>query len=152
MSCIHNKVTEAMNDLAKDIMTIKDLEMQVPLLQQFDEVRKPIYKLIETLQEAKQKQPPEPSIYLPDVTIKARLTPSDGGLFIERSREYADSLTSLTSEYRDMIHDFIHVYASTMVSAFVDRSRQTTVTHSGVTFGKFKFNNITLVAMPLTKK
>lgn len=65
MSCHYNKLTEVMNDIAKDIMTIPDLQTQVPLLQEFDKVRKPVYKLLEMYQEAKEKVKPEPSVPKP---------------------------------------------------------------------------------------
>jgi len=56
-------------------------------------------------------------------------------------------LTSLSSEYRDLVHDFIHVYACTMLSSFliVDGKCLTTeVTRCNVAFGKFKFDHITV--------
>lgn len=140
------KITEVMNDLAKDILTITDLKTQVPLLQQFGEVRKQVFQLLDTLQEAKEKENPEPSIsYLPDVVIKAKL--GTNGLIVQQSWDYAKSLTSLPSEYIDMVHDFIHVYACTMLSSFliVDGKCLTTeVTHRNVAFGKFKFDRMTV--------
>jgi hypothetical protein len=134
-----------MNELAKDIMTIPDLEMQVPLLQEFDKVRTPIYKLLDTLQEAKEKVRPETSVSLPDVVIKAKL--ETNGLIVQRSWDYARSLISLPKELTDLVHDFIHVYANTMLSSFmiVDGKCLTTeVTHCNVTFGKFKIDRITV--------
>ena len=145
MSRHYNKLTEVMNDLAKDIMTISDLQTQVPLLQEFDEVRKPVYKLLDTLQKEKEKVIPETSVYLPDVVINVKL--EKNGLIIQKSWDYTKSLTSLSSEYIDMVHEFIHVYAYTMLSAFmiVDGKCLTTeVTHRNVTFGKFKFDRITV--------
>ena len=98
---------------------------------------------IDTLQEAKVR--PDTSVYLPDVVIKAKL--ETNGLIVQQSCDYAKSLTSLPSEYRDMVHDFIHVYACTMLSSFmiVDGKCLTTeVTHRNVAFGKFKFDHMTV--------
>jgi hypothetical protein len=145
MSRHYNKLTEVMNDLAKDIMTISDLQTQVPLLQEFDEVRKPIYKLLDTLQKEKEKVIPETSVYLPDVVIKVKL--EKNGLIIQKSWDYAKSITSLSSEYIDMVNDFIHVYACTMLSAFMiidGKCLTTEVTRHNVDFGKFKFNRMTV--------
>ena len=145
MSCHYNKLTEVMNDLAKDIMTIPDLQTQVPLLQEFDKVRKPIYKLLDTFQEAKEKVIPESSVFLPDVVINVKL--GTNGLIVQKSWDYAKSLTSLSSEYRDMVHDFIHVYACTMLSCFMfvgGKCLTTEVTRRNVAFGKFKFDRVTV--------
>lgn len=145
MSRHYNKLTEVMNDIAKDIMTISDLQTQFPLLQEFDKLRKSVYNLLNTLQEAKEKVITETSVFLPDVVIKAKL--ETNGLTIQQSWDYAKSLTSLTSEYREMVHDFIHVYAYTMLSAFmiVDGKCLTTeVTRRNVAFGKFMFERITV--------
>lgn len=144
MSSYYNKLTEVMNDLAKDIMTISDLQTQVPLLQEFDTIRKPLYKLLVTLQEAK-KGLPEPSVSLPDVVINAKM--ETNGLIVQPSWDYVKSLTFLPSEYKDMVHDFIHVYANTMLSAFmiVDGKCLTTeFTRRNVAFGKFNFDHITV--------
>lgn len=145
MSCHYNKLTEVMNELAKDIMTIPDLQTQVPLLQEFDKVRTPVFKILDTLQEAKENVKPETSVSLPDVVIKAKL--ETNRLIVQKSWDYAKSLTSLPSEYRDMVHDFIHVYACTMLSSFmiVDGKCLTTeVTFRNVAFGKFKFDRMTV--------
>jgi len=134
-----------MNDLAKDIMTIPDLQTQAPLLQEFVKVRAPVFKILDTLQEAKENVRPETSVYLPDVVIKTKL--ETNGLIVQKSGDYAKSLTSFPSEYRDMVHDFIHAYACTMLSAFmiVDGKCLTTeVTRRNVSFGKFKFDRITV--------
>lgn len=139
-------LNEVMYDLAKDIMTIIDPKTQVSLLQEFDKVRKPFYKLLDALQEAKEKEKTEPSIsYLPDVVIKAKM--ETNGLVVQQSWDYAKSLKSLPSEYIDMVHDFIHVYAYTMLPSFliVDGKCLTTeVTHRNVTFGKYKFDHMTV--------
>lgn len=148
MSCHYNKLTEVFNEIAKDIMTITDLKTQVPLLQEFNEVRKPIYKLLDTLQKEKEQEArfaARHEVSLPDVVLKAKLEAS--GLIVQQSWDYAKSLTSLPSEYIYMVHDFIHVYACTMLSSFmiVDGKCLTTdVTHHNVTFGKFKFCRITV--------
>jgi len=145
MSNHYNNLTEVMNDLAKDIMTIPDLQTQVPLLQEFDEVRKLVFKFLDTFQKTKEIVKPESSVFLPDVVIKAKL--KTNGLIIERSWDYAKSLTSIPSEYREMVHDFIHAYACTMLSSFmiVDGKCLTTeVTRHNVAFGKFKFDRITV--------
>ena len=145
MACHYNKLTELTNELAKDIMTILDLQTQVPLLQEFDNVRKQIFKLLNTLQEAKEKIKPDTSVSLPDVVIKAKL--ETNRLIVQQSSDYANSLTFLPGEYRDMVNDFIHVYANTMLSAFmiVDGECLTTeFTRRNVTFGKFKFDRITV--------
>ena len=145
MSRHYNKLTEVMNDIAKDIMTISDLQTQFPLLQEFDKLRKPVYKLLNTLQEAKEKIKPDTSVSLPDVVIKAKL--ETNRLIVQQSSDYANSLTFLPGEYRDMVNDFIHVYANTMLSAFmiVDGECLTKeFTRRNVTFGKFKFDRITV--------
>jgi hypothetical protein len=145
MSYHYYKLTEITNDLAKDIMTISDLQTQVPILQEFDNIRKQIFKLLNTLQEAKEKIKPDTSVPLPDVVIKAKL--ETNRLIVQQSDDYADSLTFLPGEYRDMVNDFIHVYANTMLSAFmiVDGECLTTeFTRRNVTFGKFKFDRITV--------
>lgn len=133
-----------MNAIAKDIMTIPDLQTQMPLLQEFNAVRAPLYKLLDTLQETKDKVKPEPSS-LPDVVIHAKF--ETNGLIVQPSKDYVESLTAVSSEYREMIHDFIHVYANTMLSAFmiVDGACLTTeVTRRNITFGIFKFDRITV--------
>jgi hypothetical protein len=147
MTSHYNKLTEVMNELAKDIMTIHDLQTQVPLLQEFDKARIPVIKILDTLQEAKEKVKvrPETSVSLPDVVIKAKM--ETNGLIVQKSGDYAKSLTSLPSEYRDMVHDFIHAYACTMLSAFmiVDGNCLTTeVTRRNVSFGKFQFGRMTV--------
>lgn len=62
MACHYIKLTEVTND----IMLISDLETQVPLLQEFDQVRRPIFAFLEKVQKAKEKQKPETYVYLPD--------------------------------------------------------------------------------------
>lgn len=143
MSSHSYKLTEITNDIAKDIMTISDLQTQVPLLQEFNNVRQQLFKLVHTLQEEKEKGIPETSVSLPDVVIKVKM--ETNRLMIQRSEDYAKSLTSLSSEYRDMVLDFIHTYACTMLSAFmiVDGQCLTKeVTRYNVAFGKFKFERI----------
>lgn len=145
MSHHYNKLTEITNDLAKDILTISDLQTQVPILQEFDNIRKQIFKLLNTLQEAKEKIKNDTFISLPDVVIKAKL--ETNRLIIQKTSDYIQNLTSLSTEYRDMVHDFIHVYANTMLSAFmiVDGECLTTeFTRRNITFGKFKFDRITV--------
>lgn len=117
----------------------------MPLLQEFEKVRNPVYKILDTLQEAKENVKPETSVSLPDVVIKAKL--ETNRLIIQKSSDYAKSLTSIPSEYIDMINDFIHVYANTMLSSFmiVDGKCLTTeVTLRNIPFGKFKFDRITV--------
>jgi hypothetical protein len=147
MSSHYYKLTEITNDLAKDIMTITDLKTQVPLLQEFVNVRQQLFKLVHTFQEEKEKEKerPETSVSLPDVVVKAKL--GTNRLMIQRTEDYAKSLTSVSSEYRDMVHDFIHTYACTMLSAFmiVDGQCLTKdVTRYNIAFGKFKFDRITV--------
>ena len=145
MSCHYNKLTGVMNELAEDIMTIPDLQTQVPLLKEFDKVRKSVYNLLDIVQEAKEIVKPKPSVSLPDVVIKAKF--ETNSLIVQQSRDYAKSLSSLLSEHRDMVHHFIHVYACTMLSSFmiVDGKCLTTeVTHRNVAFGQFKFDRITV--------
>lgn len=145
MACHYNKLTEVMNEIAKDIMTITDLEIQVPILQEFNSVRKQMFNLLKKLQEAKEKIKPKPYVFMPDVVIKAKI--ESNRLMVQQSDDYANSLTFLPGEYRDMVHDFIHVYANTMLSAFmiVDGECLTTeFTRRNVTFGKFKFDRITV--------
>ena len=42
-----------MNDLGRDIINIDDLKIQVPLIQEFEQVRKTLYKFLESLEKVK---------------------------------------------------------------------------------------------------
>ncbi len=143
MTSHYEKLTEVMNEFGKDIMTISDIESRVNLIEEFDHVRKPIYKLIESVQKAKEQQKPETSLILPEVIIKAKMEKQ--GLIVQQSRDYVNSLTSLSNEYKDMVHDFIHLYACFMLSCFVivdGKCITKEVKRSNVRFGKFEIKNI----------
>lgn len=146
MSCHYYKLAKVWNEVAQDIIAIGALETQAKLIEEFDEAKKPIYRFLETLQKEKEQNKPETHVYLPNVVIKAKLEASSP--VVQESRDYANTLTSLPNDYRDMIHDFIHLYASSMLSSFMiidGKCLTTDVTHANVIFGKFKFKNISVV-------
>lgn len=61
--------------------------------------------------------------------------------------QYANNLTSLPLEYRDMINEFVRVYACSMLGSFViidGKCITSEVRFPNVPFGKFKFNSITV--------
>ena len=158
MSDYYFKLTKVMNEISRDIMcNIPNMEKKLSLLHEFDEIVFPLYKFLTTLQEAKEKIEEdkkaettekikqEPSITLPDVVLNAKLEMRR--LTIKKSCDYIKSLTFLSNEYKDIINDFIHVYAQTMLPVFIiidGKCLTTSVTKNNIIFGKFKFGHITV--------
>lgn len=147
MTSHHEKLTAVVNDIEKDILELKDLPTRVQLIQQFDEARTPLYALLTNLQKEKEREADRvPSANeIPDVVIKGTYQPS--GLVIDRSTEYVDKLFTLSKEEKCMLNDFIHLYANSMLSAFMiveGKCLTTEVTRRDVKFGKYTINSFTV--------
>ena len=158
MSNYYFKLTKVMNEISRDIMcNIPNMETKLSLFHEFDEIVFPLYKFLTTLEKAKEKIEddkkadtkekiePESYITLPDVVLNTKL--QKNGLTIQKSYDYIKSLTFLSNEYKDIINDFIHVYAQTLLPVFIiidGKCLTTSVTKNNIIFGKFKFGHITV--------
>jgi hypothetical protein len=141
MSCHYLKLTNVFMEVISDISESFEGEIKFDLLEHFNQTCKPMYKFLDKLQKRKNGV----NYTLPAVVIGATMGAT--GLTIKESKEYVDSLELLPHVLKAMLHDFIHLFATNMLSAFLvidGRVVTREARFTNVSCGKFVIKSITV--------